>query len=102
MKRATTLWLALALLLTAPLVLAQDSQSPRPYPPYPSDILGPQLIAWSEQYKPLPIPEALAGLPRRQPETVNPPISVQDRQQSSMQSSAGRTSAGMNKCSRSR
>ena len=99
MKRATSLWLPLALLLTAPLVLAQDQQSPSPYP---SDILGPQLIAWSEQHKPLPIPEAFAGLPQRQPEAVNPPVSVQDRQQSSMQSSAVRTSAGMNKDSRSR
>jgi Protein of unknown function (DUF5818) len=62
LKRATSLT---SLLITfgvlsaiAPLMLAQDPQS-RPSPVLPSNILGPQLIVWSQLQKPEPLRPAV-------------------------------------------
>jgi hypothetical protein len=59
MKRETSpLATLLFLLVTLPLVFAQDPQT-QPGPALPSDILGPQLIAWSQLQKPQPVPQPL-------------------------------------------
>ena len=61
MKRATTLRSLLTLFgvlsAIAPLILAQDVQS-QPSPVLPSNILGPQLIVWSQLQKPQPLQPA--------------------------------------------
>jgi len=54
----TGLVAALGWLAITPLLLAQEAQ-----PTLPSDILGPQLIAWSQQQKPQPVPEPLLNSP---------------------------------------
>ena len=46
------------LLATVPLMFTQDSQT-QPQPTLPPDILGPQLIAWSQLQKPQPVPQPL-------------------------------------------
>jgi hypothetical protein len=57
MKRKTSLLLAGVLFLaTAPVTLAQDLRTQTPQ--LPSDILGPQLIAWSQLQKPQPVSES--------------------------------------------
>lgn len=59
MKRETRLLAALVFLLgTVSLICAQDLRS-QPSPVLPSDILGPQLIAWSQLQKPEPAPQPL-------------------------------------------
>ena len=59
MKRKTSPSVALVfLLLTAPLMFAQTPQS-QPRPGLPSDILGPQLIAWSQLQQPQPVAQPL-------------------------------------------
>jgi hypothetical protein len=76
MKRETSLLSALAfLLVTAPLMVTQNPQS-QPSPALPSDILGPQLIAWSQTQTPQPVPQPLprrsVPQPDQQPEGANP------------------------------
>jgi hypothetical protein len=76
MKRETSLLSALAfLLVTAPLMVTQNPQS-QPSPALPSDILGPQLIAWSQTQTPQPVPQPLprrsVPQPDQQPESANP------------------------------
>ena len=59
MKRETRLLAALVFALgTVLLTSAQDSRS-QPNPVLPPDILGPQLIAWSQLQKPEPVPQPL-------------------------------------------
>ena len=59
MTRETSSLAAFALLaLAAPLMLSQDLQR-KPSPTPPSEILGPQLIAWSQMQKPQPVPAPL-------------------------------------------
>lgn len=59
MTRERSAFAALGFLLaTAPLMFSQDSQS-RPSPALPTEILGPQLIVWSQAQKPQPIPQPL-------------------------------------------
>jgi hypothetical protein len=59
MKRETSLLVGLAFALgTVPLLCAQNFRS-QPNPTPPSDILGPQLIAWSQMQKPEPVPQPL-------------------------------------------
>jgi len=64
------------LLVTLPLMFAQDPQT-QPRPTLPSDILGPQLIAWSQLQKPQPVPQLLLqpDRPVQQPDVqpANPP-----------------------------
>jgi hypothetical protein len=85
MKRETRLLSALAFLaVTAPLVFTQNVQS-QPSPALPSDILGPQLIVWSQTQKPQPVPQPLPGRavpdPDRQPEQTSPPANLPPQQQ---------------------
>ena len=59
MKRETCLLAALVFVLgTVPLICSQDLQS-QPSPVLPPDILGPQLIAWSQLQEPEPVPQPL-------------------------------------------
>jgi hypothetical protein len=84
MKRKTSLFATLGVLLAiAPLMFAQDLQT-QPSPALPSDILGPQLIAWSQLQKPQPVPQPLptpdrpAQQPAQQPaQSANPPAQQQ-------------------------
>ena len=50
----TELVATLVLLVLTPLLFAQEAP-----PTLPSDIVGPQLITWSQQQKPQPVPEPL-------------------------------------------
>jgi len=65
MKRETILTVVLtAFLAVGPLMYAQDDHDlGPPSPPAPSDVLGPQLIAWSELQEPKPLsqPTPLSG-----------------------------------------
>lgn len=58
-KRETGSVAVLAFLLAAavPLAFSQDPQKPSPVPPV--EILGPQLIAWSQMQKPQPLADLL-------------------------------------------
>src|ERR1700726_1135908 len=59
MKRRTCLLATLTFVLgTVSLIYAQDLKS-QPRPALPTDILGPQLIAWSQLQKPQPVPQPL-------------------------------------------
>jgi hypothetical protein len=76
MKRETSLLSALAfLLVTVPLMFTQDPRN-QPSLALPPDILGPQLIAWSQTQKPQPVPQPLPAteraVPEQQPEQPNP------------------------------
>jgi hypothetical protein len=77
MKRETSLLASLIfLLVTGPLMFAQDPQT-QPSPALPPDVLGPQLIAWSQLQKPQPVPQPLPppDRPIQQPDSqsANPP-----------------------------
>jgi hypothetical protein len=63
MKRAPTLFATFGVLLLTSVMLAQQMQS-QPGPTLPSGILGPQLIAWSQQQEPHRVPQPL---PDQQP-----------------------------------
>jgi hypothetical protein len=84
MKRETSLLATLGFLLAiAPFMFAQDLQT-QPSPVLPSDILGPQLIAWSQLQKPQPVPQPLPppDRPVQQPaqqqgQPANPPAQPQ-------------------------
>jgi hypothetical protein len=68
MKRETSLLSALAfLLVTVPLMFTQDPRN-QPSPALPADILGPQLVVWSEAQKPQPVPQPLPAADRPVPE----------------------------------
>jgi lipoprotein-anchoring transpeptidase ErfK/SrfK len=76
MKRETRLLSALAfLLVTVPAMFTQDPRS-QPSPVLPANILGTQLIVWSEAQKPQPVPQPLPAAerpgPDQQPEQPNP------------------------------
>jgi hypothetical protein len=58
MRERSVLSAVVFFLLTAPLVFSQDRQS-QPSPALPSEILGPQLIVWSQAQKPQPVPQPL-------------------------------------------
>jgi len=63
-------------LVTLPLMFGQGPQ-PQPRPALPPDILGPQLIAWSQLQKPQPVPQLMLepDRPMQQPDVqrANPP-----------------------------
>jgi Protein of unknown function (DUF5818) len=64
MKRETNSVAALVFFfVTAPLMVSQDLQG-KPGPMLPSEILGPQLIAWSQVQKPQPVTEPLPSSDR--------------------------------------
>jgi Protein of unknown function (DUF5818) len=62
------------LVVTVPLLFGQDPQA-RMSPALPPDIVGPQLIAWSQLQKPQPVPQPLAPSDR--------PMQQTDRQSAS-------------------
>jgi hypothetical protein len=82
MKREASLLAMLIFLLgTVAPMLAQDLQA-GPSPALPSDILGPQLIAWSQLQKPQAVPQPLPALdstsqPARQTQPTKPPAQEQ-------------------------
>ena len=85
MKRETTLLSALAfLLVTVPLMFTQDPRN-QPSPALPSDILGPQLVVWSQAQKPQPVPQPLPAadrpVPEQQPEQPTPVDNAPAQQQ---------------------
>ncbi len=50
----TSIWVLLLLAAACPFALAQQD-SLRPNPSLPADVLGPQLIMWSQMQKPQPL-----------------------------------------------
>ena len=86
MKRPTGLIATLGLLSISSFFVAQDLQSP--LPPSSSDILGPDLIAWSQQQTPHPVPQPLPDPPQQQPEK-QPSTANQDGQQPALRTFAG-------------
>jgi Protein of unknown function (DUF5818) len=58
MKRETSWSTVVFLLVTAPLMFSQGPQA-KTSPALPSEILGLQLIAWSQAQKPQPVPQPL-------------------------------------------
>jgi uncharacterized protein DUF5818 len=85
MKREAGVLSALAFLfVTVPLMFTQDPRS-QPSPALPSDILGPQLIVWSQAQKPQPVPQPLPvaerAVPDQQPEQSNPAVNPHAQQQ---------------------
>jgi hypothetical protein len=86
MKRATRLLVTFGLLGMAPFLLGQASQ-----PTLPSDILGPQLIAWSQQHKPQPVPQPLPDPPdQQQAKQSSDPVNPQAQQQPEVQTFTGK------------
>ena len=73
MERTANWLTVLGLLSVTPFVFAQESN---PLPPNSSDILGPELIAWSEQHKPQPLPIPITGVPEQQPAVTQAPQQV--------------------------
>jgi hypothetical protein len=57
------------------LALAQDGPN-RPSPPAASDVLGPQLIVWSETQRPEPLQQSLTEVDRAQTEAKKPSSST--------------------------
>jgi len=85
MKRETSLLSALAfLLVTVPLMFTQDPRN-QPSPALPADILGPQLVVWSQAQKPQPVPQPLPAadrpVPEQQPEQPTPVDNAPAQQQ---------------------
>jgi hypothetical protein len=64
---ATLVFVLVFVSVTIPLTLAQDLNR-QPSPVLPSDILGPQLIAWSQIQKPQPIPQPVPPPDRPMPQ----------------------------------
>jgi hypothetical protein len=94
MKRASR-WAALVFLFaTSSVMLSQVQSKPNPVPP--SEILGPQLIAWSQMQKPQPVPEPLPPPDRpvqqSEPQTERSAETAQDLPQ---QQPAAQTLSGM-------
>jgi len=71
--RRTSVFITASLFALSPLVFSQEA--PQPATPLPADIVGPQLIMWSEQQKPQPVPQPL------------PPPDKPDQEQSQQQPS---------------
>ncbi len=97
MKRETILVIVLASLLTAlPGVFAQGQDNDdhgRPSLPAPSDVIGPQLIAWSELQEPRPV-SARTTSDQTKPEPNQQP--VQTANLSKKQASAADSSVSQN------
>ena len=67
-------------LVTLPLMFGQGPQ-PQPRPALPPDILGPQLIAWSQLQKPQPLPQPLPPPDRPIQQTDQQPANPQAQQE---------------------
>lgn len=89
--RRTSMWAAATLFTSGQLLFAQQAAQ-QSKPPLPADILGTQLVAWSELQKPRPVPQPLPPPqpqpdPSAQPQT--PPQGSQGQQQPSTQPFTG-------------
>jgi hypothetical protein len=73
MKRKTV-WLGICLLFLCPVLLIGQDRSGQPSPVPPADVLGPQLIAWSQLQKPEPVQqvEATKSEQSADPQPENP------------------------------
>lgn len=69
--RRTSVFITAALFALSPLAFSQEAAQPAT--PLPAEIVGPQLIMWSEQQKPQPVPQPL------------PPPDKPDQEQSGQQ-----------------
>jgi hypothetical protein len=79
MKRKTSFTAALGLISAfVPLISAQGVQS-RPSPILPPDVVGPQLIAWSQVQKPQPVPQPLPNSDRPRTEREQHPAQTADQ-----------------------
>jgi hypothetical protein len=79
MKRKTSFITALGLISAfVPLMSAQGAQSTT-RSVLQSDVVGPQLIAWSQVQKPQPVPQPLPKSDRPQPEREQHPAQTEDR-----------------------
>src|SRR5882757_7591959 len=73
MKRESISLAALVfLLVTVPLMFSQDLKG-KPSPALPSQILGPQLIAWSQVQEPQPLTEPMRQADQQSPQTAQEP-----------------------------
>lgn len=89
MKRETNSLAAFVFLLaTAPLTFSQNLRGGKPSPILPSDILGPQLIAWSQVQKPQPMSSS------DQAAQQSEPSQSQEAQQPPQQEPAAQTLTG--------
>ncbi|HZW92492.1 MAG TPA: hypothetical protein VFF64_05930 [Candidatus Eremiobacteraceae bacterium] len=82
MKRETILAIVLVALLAAvPVMFAQDQDDDdhgRPAPPAPSDVIGPQLIAWSELQEPQPVSARTPPSDQTKPQPNQQPVQTAD------------------------
>jgi hypothetical protein len=70
MKRASGLIATASMFAITPLLLAQSVFAQNEPPTLPSDILGPQLIVWSQQQNPEPVLQSSVSEPARRPPEV--------------------------------
>jgi hypothetical protein len=94
MKRETTLAGAITFLLAVVPALCGQDANIRPSPAAPSDIVGAQLVAWSEVQKPQP----LSPLPgdRPDPQDQQPASANQSSQQASVPQAAAQQASTNN------
>ena len=70
-----------ALFAFSPFLFAQDSTSEPTRPNLPTDIVGPQLVAWSQLQKPRPVPQPLPPPDRADQQQPGPAAGSQAQQQ---------------------
>lgn len=80
MKRTLLLTTA-SLFAFSPFLFAQDSTSEPTRPNLPADIVGPQLVAWSQLQKPRPVPQPLPPPDRADQQQPGPNPESQAQQQ---------------------
>lgn len=71
--RGASAFITAAVVALSPLAFSQDA--PKPAPVLPADIIGPQLIMWSELQKPQPVPQPMppSDKPDQQDQQQQPP-----------------------------
>jgi len=72
MEKRASLSLTAAMISLSSTVWAQSSNREPSNPALPGDILGPQLVAWSQMQTPHPVPQPLPGAERPDPQTPTP------------------------------
>ncbi len=92
MKREIKVAALIFLFATAPLMFSQDLQG-KPSPVLPSEILGPQLIAWSQMQKPQPVQEPVLPsdqlVQKREAQSANQPAQETPQQEPAAQTLTG-------------
>jgi len=98
MKRETILAIVLTALLTPVLAMfaqnRDDDDQGRPVPPARSDVIGPQLVAWSELQEPQPVSARTPLSDQTKPQPNQQP--VQTANSSKEQASAANSSVSQN------